>query len=112
MEEIENRANMKSNLEHTLIDRERNSAAIMREIANEILPLSVKMVEDIPGNHDSGYLPILDTQMVVCEAKFTFKHYTKPMASVEVTLERVSMSMTVKLNILSAEGRRRLKIVI
>ena len=67
------------------------------------------MVKDIPHNHDSGYLPILDTQMAVCEGKFTFKHYTKPMASVEVTLERASMSMAAKLNILTAEGSRRLR---
>ena len=67
------------------------------------------MVEDIPGNHSSGFLPILDTQMAVREGQFIFKHYNKPMASVELTLERASMSMSSKLNILTAEGCRRLR---
>ena len=104
--QIESEANMKSLSEHNLTDRERDSAAIFRQIANEILPMSVRMVEHIPGNHSSGFLPILDTEMAVKEGKFIFRHYSKPMASVELTLERTSMSMAVKLNILTAEGCR------
>ena len=107
--EIEQRAEQKLAEEHTVNDRERNSAAVYRNIANDILPLSVKMVEDIPGNHSDGYLPILDTQMAVKNGKFTFLHYSKPRASLDVTLERSSMSMSAKLNILTAEGCRRLR---
>ena len=100
---------MKALSEHNMTDREHDLAAIFREIANEILPLSVRMVEDIPGNHPSGFLPILDTQMAVKDGKFLFKHFSKPMASVELTLERASMSMAAKLNIVTAEGCRRLR---
>ena len=104
--QIESEANIKSLTDHTLTDREHDSAVIFRQIVNEILPMSVKMVEDIPGNHSSGFLPILDTEMAVKEGRFIFRHYSKPKASVELTLERASMSMAAKLNILTAEGCR------
>ena len=67
------------------------------------------MVADVPGNHPSGFLPILDTQMVVSVGKFLFKHFTNPVASVEVTLQRTAMSGSSKLNILTNEGSRRLR---
>ena len=60
--EIMERSERKAAQPHS---RERESAATFREIANEVLPDSVRMVEDIPGNYVSGYLPILDTQMSV-----------------------------------------------
>ena len=66
------------------------------------------MVEDTTGNHISGYLPILDTQMAVRNGRFTLLHYSKPMASLEVTLERSSMSMSSKINILTAEVKKML----
>ena len=64
---------MKSLSEHNMTDRESDSVAIFREIANEILPLSVRMVENIPGNHPHGFLPILDTQ--IKDGKILFKHF-------------------------------------
>ena len=67
------------------------------------------MVEDIPGNYAFGYLPILDTQMTVVNGKFLHKHYSKPMSSLEVTLQRTLMSMSAKLNIIANEGYRRLR---
>ena len=44
-------------------DKEAASAAVFRTIANTIMPNSIDMVEDIPANHPSGWLPILDTEM-------------------------------------------------
>ena len=67
------------------------------------------MVEDVPGNHPSGFLPILDTQMAVSGGKLIFKHFTKAMASLEVALQRTAMSESSKLNILTNEGSRRLR---
>ena len=67
------------------------------------------MVEDTPSNHESGFLPILDTQMAVRNGCFTFKHYTKPMSSLEVPLNMSAMSNSSKLNILTNEGTRRLR---
>ena len=58
--------------------KEAASAAVFKEIANTILPRSIKMVEDTPGKHASGFLPILDTQMKVENGKIIFKHYKKP----------------------------------
>ena len=94
---------------HTREQKERHSAAVFWEIANQALPLSVKMVEDTPGNHPSGFLPILDSQMAVKDGRFIFKHYAKLMASLEVTLNKTSMSESMKLNILTNEGSRRLR---
>ena len=109
MREIEDRALLEYNQPHTRTQEEHDSARVFREIANQALPKSVKMVEDVPGNHPSGFLPILDTQMVVSVGKFLFKHFTKPVASVEVTLQRTAMSGSSKLNILTNEGFRRLR---
>ena len=44
-------------------DRERYSASIYRQLANDLCPKSVRMVEDVPANHESGWLPILDIKM-------------------------------------------------
>ena len=38
---------------------------IFRLIANDMLLKTICMKEDIPGNHDSKCIPILDTQMEV-----------------------------------------------
>ena len=47
--------------EYTRQDKEAWLAAIYREIANDILPTSVRMKEDTPDAHTNGKLPILDT---------------------------------------------------
>ena len=65
--EIENRGNTLYNSDYTLKDKEAASVAVFREIANSIMSNSIKMKEDIPGNHSSGFLPILDTEMKVGE---------------------------------------------
>lgn len=98
-----------NSLQHTNEDVEKHSASVFRQIANTCLPLSVTMVEDTPSNHESGFLPISDTQMAVRDGRFIFKHYTKPMASLEVTLNMSAMSNSAKLNILTNEGTRRLR---
>ena len=45
------------------------------------------MKEDTPGNHEDRMLPILDTKMAVVGGQIINHHYTKPMASLEVTME-------------------------
>ena len=67
------------------------------------------MKEDIPANHESGLLPILDCQMAVVGGCIVHHHYAKPMASLEVVLQRSSMSMGAKQAILVQEGCRRLR---
>ena len=95
--------------EHTRIEAERWSASVFREIATQAMPRSVWMVEDVPGNHPNGFLPILDTQMAVIGGIFRFKHFSKPMSSLEVTLQRAVISPSAKFNILTQEGNRRLR---
>ena len=67
------------------------------------------MKEDTPGDHEDKMLPILDPKMAVVGGQIVHHHYTKPMASLEGTLERSAMSKAVKYNILVQEGARRLR---
>ena len=87
----------------------RCSAAVYREVANTILPTSIKMKEDTAGNHPSHRIPILDTEMAVEGNQIVHYHYSKPMSSLEVTMEKSAMSMSAKINILTQEGSRRLR---
>ena len=99
---LEKEANDQNSSVHTQEDREKGSAAIFRTITNTIFPRSIRMVEDVPWNHLSLHLPILDTEMRVENGLFQHRHYSKPMASLVV----VPMS---KISILSQEGSRRLR---
>ena len=78
-------------------------------IANEVGPLSIRMKEDVPGNHPKKMLPILDTQMRVVDGQIVHHHFSKLMASLEITLGRSALSQSSKLNIMVQEGKRRLK---
>ena len=65
------------------------------------------MKEDIPSNHPSGCLPILDTQMEIIDGKIIHRHFSKPMSSLEVTNAISAMSQSAKISILVQEGIRR-----
>ena len=67
------------------------------------------MKEDVPSNHASKMLPILDTQMRMVDGQIVHHHYLKPMASLEITLGRSALSHSSKLNIIVQEGNRRLR---
>ena len=97
------------NSDYTWREREAWSAAIFRSIANDLLPKSVRMKEDVPGAHPNGRLPILDTEVQILDGKITHFHYSKPMASLEVIPKRSSMSMRSKLDILTQEANRRIR---
>ena len=109
MQEVKSEAERRQAEPHTQDEREAWSARIYREIANEVLPTSVRMKEDVPGNCPSGLLPILDTQVCVKDGRILFHHFSKPMASLEVVLSRSNMSMSSKLSILTQEACRRLR---
>ena len=104
---IELEANARHALGGTQAQREKESAIVYRLIANDILPRSIRMKEDIPSNHPSGCLPILDTQMEIVNGRIIHHHYSKPMSSLEITNRRSAMSKSTKLSILIQEGARR-----
>ena len=106
---VENEAECDAASEYSISDRENNSAMVFKQIANTILPKSIRMVEDTPHNHSNGYLPILDTEMKVANGRFTHRHYAKPMASVEVVNAKSAMSLGSKVAILTQEGNRTLR---
>ena len=109
MDVIREEADRKAASVHTREERERASAEVFRNIANTCKPRSVRMVEDIPLNHQSGYLPILDTQMCIIDGKVVYRHFRKPMSSLEVVTTKSAMSLSSKMNILTQEGGRRLR---
>ena len=55
------------------------------------------MAEDTPHYHESGYMPILDTEMCVINDKFSHRHFSKPMSSTEVARTESAMSLGAKL---------------
>ena len=69
----------------------------------------VRMVENVPSNHESSWLPILDTKMAIVGGCIVHQHYSKPMASLELVLARLAMEMATKINILVQEGNRRVR---
>ena len=87
--------------------REAASSVVFITIANTILPNSIKMVEDTPGKHPSGYLLILDTEMKVENGLIVFCHYKKPMASFEVVNVRSAMSQSSQISILVQEASKK-----
>ena len=98
--EIEETVDREANSQYTGSDREKDSARVFREIANTILPSSIRMVEDTPHHHPSQYLPILDTEMRVSNGKFEFRHFSKPMASTVIVYSKSALSLDSKINIL------------
>jgi hypothetical protein len=71
---------------------------LLREIANEVMKPMIKLVEDVPTNHESKKIPILDLEVWVervqhkdLDVRPVIKHrfYKKPMAS-DVTLNAKS----------------------
>ena len=60
-------------------------------------------------NHESGYLPILDTEMKVESGRIVFRHYSKPMSSLEVVNSRSAMSTGSQISILVQEASRILR---
>ena len=67
------------------------------------------MVEDVPGYHASGMVPILDNLMSIINSKITHHYYSKPMALLELVSARSAMSMASKINILVQNTSRRVR---
>ena len=70
------------------------------------------MEEDVPSQHQSGKLPVLDLQVWVEEVEgvpqVMFEFYKKPMKSDTLLLARSAISNSTKRSTLFSEGMRRL----
>ena len=73
------------------------------------MPNSIKMKTDIPCNYENKRLPILDMEMWVENNIIHHNHYSKPMASKAVIMERSAFTTKDKKNILMEEANRRLR---
>ena len=51
--------------EYTERQRQEWSASVYRQIANDILPSSIRMKEDVPAAHANGKLPLLDKLQMI-----------------------------------------------
>ena len=78
------------------------------EIANKISEM-IKVKEDVPSNHPSGRIPILDLEVWVQGKQIYHCFYKKPMASRKVVCAKSALPTSVKRSILLEEGKRRLK---
>ena len=86
-----------------------HTASVFRKNADKIMPKSIKMVEDAPGNHSSGRMPILDMEIAIVDGFIEHYHNAKPMASKAVILASSAFTLKEKMNILVNEGNRRCK---
>ena len=67
------------------------------------------MQEDVPSNHHSGRLPILDLEVWVHQGKIFHRFYKKSMSSRMVVQAKSAFSTQKKISILMEEGQRRLR---
>ena len=95
-------------------ERERKSDArtadLYRQVADSVMPKSIRMEADVPSAHTNGRLPILDMEVWMDEQEgITFSFYSKPMASKDVMLATSAFPLKTKKNILLEEASRRLR---
>ena len=86
-----------------------HTASIYKQIAGTIMPGSILMEVDVPTNHSSGKVPMLDMAMWVEGNQILFCHYSKPMATKSVIMARSAFTTREIKNILLEEGSRRLR---
>ena len=80
------------------------------QIANSIHPC-IRVSVDFPSNHQTGRMPILDTEQWIenvevgnfIKPQICHSHYSKPMASKYVTLQYSAMSCQNKISIFIAD---------
>ena len=83
---------------------EQHTSKIYMEVANSILPRSISMKVDVPSNHTNHRLPILDMEVWFDGKTIRHNHYSKPMASKTVIMERSAFTTKEKKNILMEEA--------
>ena len=101
--------------EADLADGEDDDTRTMREIrklSNSLLPF-IKFKEDVPANHESKKIPVLDFQVWAEEedagletgtkTRLMFEFYEKPMASKLVIMENSALPHRMKITTLSQE---------
>ena len=107
--------------EADLDDGEDDDTRTMREIrklSNSLLPF-IKFKEDVPANHESKKIPVLDFQVWAEEedtdqesgtkTRLMFEFYEKPMASKLVIMENSALPHRMKITTLSQEIVRRMR---
>ena len=90
----------------------------IRKLSNSLLPF-IKFKEDVPANHESRKIPVLDFQVWAEEeetgqesgtkTRLMFEFYEKPMASKLVIMENSALPHRMKITTLSQEIVRRMR---
>ena len=94
--------------EDWLVPEDRRTASIIREVANQISGM-IQVKEDVPSNHPTGKLPILDLEVWVQGNQLVHSFYKKPVSSRRVICAKSALPTAVKRSILLEEGSRRLR---
>ena len=86
-----------------------HTANIYKEIADNIMPKSVKMKVDAPSRHPTNKVPVLDMELWMQDNSIMFQHYSKPMATKSLIMAKSAFTTREIKNILLEEGSRRLR---
>ena len=95
------------NIDKSLSDQRR--AELVKEVADTIYPGMITLDTDYPSKHPDGRIPILDLDVRFGpNSEILHQFYQKPVSNKKVMSSRTAFSTTTKLNMLVAEGWRRL----
>ena len=90
--------------EDTMVEGDKRTAELVKELANSICPY-LQMEIDFPSNHPSGWMPILDLEVrMAADKTVDWKWYRKPTASRYTILNRSAMPAPVKRITLVQQG--------
>ena len=90
------------------VEGDKVTARVVREVANSITNM-IRMEEDVPSNHPSNKLPILDLEVWVEGNTILHQCYKKPVSSKFVVMAQSAFPDSKKRSVLLEEGVRRLR---
>ena len=87
---------------------DKRTAMVYRQIANTILAC-IQVEEDVPSNHLSKKIPVLDLEVWVEGDEIKHEFYRKPVANTRLVMNRSALSTGSKRVILTEECLRRMR---
>ena len=92
-----------------LVASDVRTARVLNDIGNTIFSF-LQFTIDCPSEHNSGWMPLLATEVKVAEDNtIDYRFYEKPISSKYVMMRNSAMSARVKMNTLTQEVIRRLR---
>ena len=94
--------------ERQVIPDDRNTAEIVKQIANSVCDF-IQVEIDFPSAHESRHMPILDVEVTIVENAIRYRHYRKEIANPLVIHHKSAMPEKVKRKCLSNEVIRMMR---